>query len=179
MRFTGGLSETACGWGSTLKATAALRAALPGLLATLETRVLLDAPCGDLNWISQVDLTGVAYVGIDADPERLATARARRPDLDLRQRDILMDDLPAADTILCRDFLQHLPNSQAHGVLANFTATGARWLLATSHDVALNRDIAEVGDFRPLNLQAFPFDLGAPAFALPDCDGRILGAWRV
>lgn len=179
MKFTGGLPETPCGWGSTLRATERLRTELPALLARLGTHVLLDAPCGDLNWLSRVELAGVAYIGIDTSPENLAAARARCSFADLRCLDILADDLPAADTILCRDFLQHLPNAMARAVLARFAATGARWLLATSHDVAVNRDIAELGDFRPLNLAVEPFDLGEPVASIPDCEGRILGAWAL
>lgn len=180
MRFTGGLPETACGWGSTLAATEGLRKELPGLLERLGARVLLDAPCGDLNWMSQVQLGEISCIGVDREGDHLRRAGDRRPDWDFCWVDILTGPLPTGqDTILCRDFLQHLPDHLVLQVLANFAATGARWLLATSHDVAINRDIETVGDFRPLNLQAAPFDLGPPVEAIPDCDGRILGVWAL
>jgi hypothetical protein len=179
VRFTGGLPETACGYGSTLRATETVRAQLPGLLARLGTEVLLDAPCGDLNWISQVDLSGICYIGIDTSDANLAAARARSPSLLFGKVDIVTGVLPMADTVLCRDFLQHLPTAMAQQALGNIIASGAEWLIATSHDAAENDDIPEPGGFRPLNLQIAPFNLGAPIEALPDGAGRILGVWRL
>lgn len=178
MRFTGGLPETACGYGSTLEATESLRDSLPGLLARLGVRVLLDAPCGDLNWISQVDL-GVTYIGVDASDENLNAARAKAPGLPTARADIIIDRLPNADAVLCRDFLQHLPTALAELTLQNIMATGAKYLLATSHEAKRNADIEAVGGFRPLNLSLEPFELGEPIEVIADGPGRILGVWAL
>lgn len=179
MRFSGGLPETPCGYGSTMRATKGLRAGLVALLSRLGTKVLLDAPCGDLNWISTVDFGRIEYIGVDVSEENLEAARKRAPDRDIRRVDIVAGSLPPADTVLCRDFLQHLPTTMAQQALANIAATGAKWLLATSHDVETNADIAEPGGFRPLNLRAAPFDLGSPEHVLEDGMGRIIGAWAL
>ena len=48
--------ESKSGGSSTLSATAAIRAALPRLLSDLGVAVLIDAPCGDFNWMRHVDL---------------------------------------------------------------------------------------------------------------------------
>jgi hypothetical protein len=177
VKFTGGLPETACGYGSTLRATEGLRAALPALLARLGTEVLLDAPCGDLNWMSRVDLSGVVYIGVDTSDENLRVARTRAPDVAVGKKDIVAGPLPQVDTVLCRDFLQHLPTAMAQQALENIAATGAKWLLATSHDVEINEDIAEPGGFRPLNLSIAPFEMGAPVEVIDDGPGRIVGVW--
>jgi hypothetical protein len=178
MKFTGGLPETACGYGSTLRATETVRAELPGLLRRLGIRTLLDAPCGDLNWISTIDL-GVTYIGADVSDMNIAAARRRAPHLPVARLDILNEALPRVDAVLCRDFLQHLPNAEARRALANITATGAKWLIATSHDADANADIEAVGSFRPLNLKIAPLDLGEPSEAIEDGPGRILGAWAL
>jgi SAM-dependent methyltransferase len=138
--------------------------------------VLLDAPCGDLNWISTLDLGGVTYIGVDTSEANLSRARENAV-LDVRRADIVDGRLPEADTVLCRDFLQHLPNAMAQRALDNLASTGARWLLATSFDNEANADIADVGGFLPLNLTAPPFDLGEPQEAIPDGPGRIVGVW--
>jgi hypothetical protein len=49
-RWGGG--ETVSGPGSTLERTAKLRRELPILLEEIGARTLLDAPCGDFNWIT-------------------------------------------------------------------------------------------------------------------------------
>jgi SAM-dependent methyltransferase len=175
VRFTGGLPETPCGAGSTIKNTASIRAVLPGLLRELGVRRLLDAPCGDCNWISQVDL-GVEYIGCDYNPEHIERAKQVMSGQIVR-RDIVAEALPSADLMLCRDFHQHLPNEMVLQAIDNFCRSGIWWLLATSHSSEVNEDITEVGGFRPINLSVAPFSFGFPVKQIPDA-GRILGLWH-
>lgn len=153
--------------------TAGLRTALPALLSELGVKRLLDAPCGDCNWISTVDLP--EYIGCDIDEDNLAAAKARG--MNVIRRDVVNDPLPHADLMLCRDFHQHLPNAIVTKALAGFKRSGIRWLLATSHDAAENED-CELGGFRPINLTARPFSLPPPERQIEDGRGRILGLWR-
>jgi hypothetical protein len=60
--------ESRSGHGSELGGTESLRQYLPELLRRLEVRTFLDAPCGDWNWMSHVDLAGVRYIGVDVVP---------------------------------------------------------------------------------------------------------------
>lgn len=188
MMFSGGLPETACGVGSTLALTTSIRAWLPVLFRELGVRVLLDAPCGDMNWMVQTDLAGIDYVGCDYDRDHLATARSRISDPPayaplsrrLIELDVVRDPLPAADLMLCREFMQHLPNAMVEAVLSNFLTGGSPWLLATSHDNAANADITDAGMFRPLNMMLKPFQLPSPRQCVEDQpgSGRILGLWH-
>jgi hypothetical protein len=172
MHFVGGLPETRCGGGSTIGATENVRAALPELLRDLGVKTMLDAPCGDLNWISKVDL-GVNYIGMDYDPSHIKGKPGH-----LIVGDIVKDPLPAADLMLCRDFLQHLPHWQVELVFRNVRLSNIDWLLATSHQNIENSDIQRAGDFRPLNLMARPFSFPAPAWQIGDGANRILGLWH-
>lgn len=179
MRFTGGLPETACGRGSTLASTAHLRATLPPVLARLQVDVLLDAPCGDCNWISKVDLGSIRYIGVDASPEHVASACRNFPGAYLRCINILSARLlPLADAVLCRDFLQHLPNVSVLVALRALLTTGARWFLLTSHTAERNPDIV-LGGFRPLDLTKPPVSFEVPAESIedPPGSGRIIGVW--
>lgn len=181
--FTGGRPETPCGAGSTLTMTAYLRERLPGVLSSLSVMKLLDAPCGDLNWMQETDLAGIDYIGCDID--HLTTARANASGFNaytvrLLEIDIINGTLPRADAILCRDFMQHLPNGMVFQTLENFQRTGAEWLLMTSHLNETNEDIDKPGDFRPLNMTAAPFNLPEPAMTIADPPGsnRIIGVWH-
>jgi hypothetical protein len=186
MPFTAGLPETGCGAGSTLSFTAGIREELPRLLREFEVRTLLDAPCGDFNWMSRTDLSDVDYIGADYDQVHCDWTRARESDPSrFRPRskkvvklDIFRDLLPPADLMLCRDFLQHLPNYLVSVVLNNFRTSGISWLLATSHNNEQNADIEKSGMFRPLNLMIAPFNLPSPHRSIADGDGRILGLWH-
>lgn len=173
-RFSGGLPDTLCGTGSTLDATKELREALPSLLATLGVQVLFDAPCGDMYWISHVDLGNVAYIGADNSDEMLTAARKRNKTAVLRKMDIVADALPPADAMLCRDFHQHLPSYMVDAALANFARSDIKWLLATRHPDAPEADIDVPGSFRPIDLVSW---LGSPCVEIPDA-GRTLAVWR-
>lgn len=183
MIFTSGLPETTCGKGSMLGETVHLRAEFGKLLQQLDVKTLVDAPCGDLNWMSQNDLSGIDYVGIDVDAGRLAEAERHAIDfaagsIRLIQADILKDPLPPGDAMLCRDFFQHISTPMVMRVLAAFLSSNIPWLLATSHDVETNEEIDRIGGFRRLNLFAEPFSFTATyQIGDPPNSGRILGAW--
>jgi hypothetical protein len=177
-RLWGG-GESASGIGSTLAATETVRRELPPLLSRLGVRMLLDAPCGDFNWMSAVDLGGVRYVGVDIVPELVEQNRARFG-LEFLCANIARDPLPRADLVLCRDCLIHLPYRSARAALDNFRRSGAAYLLTTHYPGAPNRDIL-TGQWRPLDLEGPPFNLPPPLQLIPEGadSGRFLGLWRL
>jgi hypothetical protein len=164
MIFVNGLPETACGAGSTMVATKNLRATLPVLLRRLGISSMVDAPCGDFNWMAATNLAGIDYTGCDSSADHIATAHIKAEQRKRRARsvrfiemDIVTGELPQADLLFCRDFLQHLPNDMALAALRNFVRSGSKWLLITSHQCRRTDDIADAGQFRPLNLKNPPW----------------------
>src|SRR5688572_25453055 len=101
--------ESVSGRGSTLARTQVIKSYLPLLLQELHAETLLDAACGDFNWMRYTDLGPVRYVGVDVVPDLIE--RNRRLYEDNRRTfaalDIAKDPLPHADVILCRDCLIH------------------------------------------------------------------------
>lgn len=179
-----GSDETISGAGSSLELSASLRPALPGLLTELNAASLLDAGCGDFNWMKLVDLTAIRYIGVDVVEPLIARNNQiyGSPDRTFLCADITKDRLPPADVVLCRHCLIHLSNRQVRMALRNFNAAGAKYLLATtSPEVTQNVDTWP-GSFRLLNLERPPFNLGKPLRMLHD-SGRNersaeLGLWR-
>lgn len=159
-----GSSESLSGGGSTLWSTRQIRIDLPILFKKLGIKTLLDAPCGDLNWISTMDLNGINYIGADIVPALIANSRKKHPDRDLRVLNIVSDPLPSADLILCRDCLGHLCFTEIFLALHNMIRSGSRYLLTTHFAVTVtdkNRDI-RTGGWRPINLEKEPFHLPPP-----------------
>lgn len=162
-----GSQESRSGVGSTLAETAVLRRKIVELLLALRANTLLDVPCGDFHWLSEVDLP-VAYTGADiveaiveSNQQRYASPQRTFLHLDLTRTNP-SDPLPGADVVLCRDCLVHLSYANIHKALANVRASGSRYLLMTHFpEVENNRDIAD-GDWRPLNFQLAPFHLPPP-----------------
>ena len=73
--FNGG--ESRSGKGSRREQTAELQRELPALLRELNVREFLDAPCGDCNWIGELDWKAVRYTGADVVPALIEANRAR------------------------------------------------------------------------------------------------------
>ena len=127
--------ETRSGPRATLEATAHLRPALGRWLKDQGVRRLVDAGCGDFNWMRLVDLAGLdLYVGYDLAPELIA----RNQQLYEHHRgrlfsvgDIVRTPLVACDAVLCRDVLGDLSRADARLAIDNFIASGAQWLLAS------------------------------------------------
>lgn len=181
--------ESHSGQGSSLDQTARLRDALPALLRRHGVRALLDAPCGDCHWISQVSLPGVSYTGGDLLPEIVERNRARFADTGRQflQLDLTSSSLPSADLLLCRDALVHLSFADIGAALRNLRSASIRLLLTTTFPAeSVNQEIT-TGDWRPLNLERAPFGFPAPIELLNEgCtegDGQFadksLGLWRV
>lgn len=176
-----GAATSVSGLGSEDPATAAIREELPVLLRRLGARSLLDAPCGDAGWIGRSKLD-VDYTGIDIVPSLIAanSARVARGELAGRFRvaDITRDALPQADLILCRDCLVHLSFANIARAVANFCASGARFLLATTFpEWDGNRD-CEDGDWRALNMAKPPFNWPAPRELISERCEEGAGGWR-
>jgi hypothetical protein len=142
---------------------------------------LLDAPCGDAGWINQADL-GVRYLGIDIVPSLISSlcARAGAGEIrgDYRLADITADPLPQCDAILCRDALVHLSFAHIERAIANFRASGATWLIATTFPEWQTNADCEDGDWRALNFERAPFNWGTPVELLNENCREAGGGWR-
>jgi glycosyltransferase involved in cell wall biosynthesis len=158
-----GGSESISGPGSGLAQTEVIRAAIPQLLDELGCRAILDAPCGDFRWLSQVRLPA-EYWGCDIVEGLVASNTAKFGSERIRffRADVSRDTLPHVDLILCRDCLVHLPDDVVRRVLGNFVRSGSRYLLTTTFPDRDRNDPIAAGEWRPLNLQRPPFNLPPP-----------------
>lgn len=127
-------------------------------------RTLLDAPCGDMNWMRELlkDLN-VHYIGADVVP---ALINQHKNDSQINKRgkfillDLTSDRLPSADLMLARDFLFHLSFKDTLRFLRNFAASDIPYLLTTSHinkGKFENRDI-KTGHHRYMDLFKPPYN---------------------
>src|ERR1043165_4278950 len=173
--------ESRSGAGSELENTRVLRQRLPLLLSELGIGTILDAGCGDFNWMKCVHLP-CRYIGVDvvstiiAENKRSFQSKCR----EFECVDITEDRLPEADLVLCRLCFQHLSNQLVMKAIENFRSTRAAWLLATTFSWPENRDIAP-GGFRYINLCASPFNFPEPIKTIyenpaPHCSVA-LGLW--
>lgn len=190
-----GNDESISGSGSTLDATELIREQLPSLFKEFGFRSLLDAPCGDFNWMKETNLDLDAYWGMDIVPDIVARNRQRfgNDRVKFLTGNLIKDPLPKVDVVLCRDCFNHLDFASIRSALLNFHRSGAGYVLLTT-DISFG-DVLEdivVGRSRTLNLQAAPIALPPPVRLLldgpraraaatcgPDAAwGRRLGLWK-
>jgi hypothetical protein len=175
--------ESVSGRGSTLERTTIIRSQLPLLLQELQAEILLDAACGDFNWMQHTDLGATAYVGVDVVPELVLRIRSlyETPRRSFQVIDISRDRLPTADVILCRDCLIHLSFRRILETIHNFKRSRATYLLCTTHtSVRENTDCPDAG-WRSVNLQMPPFNFPPPLKQIVEDErsGKCLGVWRL
>ncbi len=183
--------DSRSGRGSGFVQTEKIRETLPALVKELGVRSLLDLPCGDFYWMSNVALELDTYIGADIVEELIMTNTQAFGD-DKRTfivRDVTKDTLPNVDLILCRDCFVHLSFEDIQQAISRINNSGARYLLTTTFvDRATNRNI-RTGQWRPLNLEKPPFSFGTPLRLInegcteKDKDGtyadKSLGLWRL
>jgi hypothetical protein len=180
--------ERVSGNGSDLVQTATIRRELANLIAELNIRALLDAPCGDFNWMRHVPMDLGQYIGADIVPQLIA-ANAERyagPNRRFVGLDICRDQPPKVDLILCRDCLVHLPLELGVAALNNFIGSGADYLLTTTYPglIRANKQLMVTGNWRPLDLCLPPFGLPRPIRVIrehctekDDFPEKSLGLW--
>ena len=154
--------ESLSGVGSTLVQTSKIRKKLPILLSDFNITSIIDAPCGDLNWMIEIinDYQG-KYLGIDIVHPLIKDLSRRYANdrISFESHDLLSVVLPPADLLITRDFLFHLSFEDINKFLINFKKSDIKYLLTTSHHLDhchVNKDI-KTGDFRTIDLFKKPF----------------------
>lgn len=181
-------AESRSGPGSELSVTAVFRGELTEWLEKHkhEVNTLLDAPCGDFNWMRQVPMPeGMKYIGGDIVASMIAELKEKetRSDRQFMELDIVKDLLPAADVWLCRDVLFHLPYAMGATACRQFLESDTRYFLSTTFPaLKTNNEDIKIGWYRPINLALAPYSLGLPEQLLLDPDEagnvRYVGVWR-
>lgn len=183
-----GSDETLSGVGSADNDTQQLTHKISALLKKLKIKSIIDAPCGDFNWLSSLSFEGIQYCGLDILNDMIDALNQQyynHPSIQFKHSDITKGPLPKADLILCRDCLVHFSNDDIKKTIQNFKQSGARYLLTTAFPKTKSNKEIVTGDWQPLNLQAEPFCFPKPLELITeDCqqnDGlyqdKSLGLW--
>jgi len=162
-----GDSESVSGPGSTAKYTANLRALLPELLIKYEIKSVFDAPCGDMNWMSELlPKICVRYMGGDIVKSLIESNKEKfgNTTTSFICMNLVSDTFPTADLMICRDCLFHMSYGDTLHVLENYVRAEIPYLLVTTHKVEKsfrNQNIA-TGDFRLMDIFTEPYFFPQP-----------------
>src|SRR5688572_11617718 len=148
------------GSGSTLEITREYRAYLEDFIRKHRVRSVVDAGCGDWTFSSTIDWGGASYLGVDIASDVIEANRRKyeKRNVTFQVGDITAD-LPAADLLISKDVLQHLPDALVDNFIRNNLKKGKyKWVLLTNDRGRGNPDIVP-GGYRALDLAAAPFNV--------------------
>lgn len=118
---------------------------------------MLDVPCGDFNWMQDVEFPiGFDYVGADIVSQLIEDNQEKYPDVLFRQYDLVSDEPSHGfDLIFCRDLLGHLSHIDTVAAITNIRRSKPRYLIATTFPNAEKNPHIKTGQWRPINLEHY------------------------
>lgn len=183
-------TESVSGSGSELAQTEKVRAALPQLFQDYQIQTVADIPCGDFNWMKNVDLSVLQhYIGGDI----VAPLIQHNKNIYTTKKitfeiiDLTKDSLPEVDLLIVRDCWVHLSFEHIKKCMQNIQKSKITYLLATTFpQQKYNTDIV-TGSWRPINLLEKPFCFPPPLLLIQEgsseSDGEFydksLGLWKI
>jgi len=179
--------DSRSGSGSTERNTVEVRAVLPRWLSDLGAKTLLDVPCGDFNWLQQVELGVDHYIGADIVQELIDVNQQRYGSSQRRfvQLDICRSDLPQADVVLCRDCLVHFSERAVLEAIRNLIRSRSTYLITTTFPHQTHNTNIVTGYWQPINLQRPPYSFPPPLKLIIEGGGggqrltKSLGLWTI
>jgi SAM-dependent methyltransferase len=161
-----------CGWGaneegvgfsgagSTLLNTADYVVFLEEFMRINQIKTVVDAGCGDWTFSKEVNWGDVKYLGIDVVKSVIDEdiQKYGSDNIQFECLDILRFELPSADLLICKDVLMHLSNRDIIFFLKSTKKFKHCLFTNNLGQENQNKDI-ERGQFRPLDLTKFPFNL--------------------
>jgi SAM-dependent methyltransferase len=162
--------ETVSGPGSTLSGTAPLRQRLEDTFRLLCIRSIVDAGCGDMNWMRRIAYPFEKYIGIDVVGALVGKLRNEKFSAvyHFQTGNIATDILPKADAILCRDCLVHLPFAAIMETSRLWKLAGFRFVFVTTFPGRTENLDCEIAGWRPLNMEIAPFNWPKPLLMISE-----------
>ena len=167
--------ESRSGTGSSLKKTKSLRKVLPELFKDYSINSILDIPCGDFNWMREVNLKSISYIGADIVEEinQNNIKKYLAENKKFVKMDILKDNLPKVDLIFCRDLFIHFSYEDIFKAVAYIKKSGSKFLLTTSFMAEKKNRNCSTGGWHPINLLIKPFSFPNPLKIIDEEDDEV------
>lgn len=190
------------GIGSMLENTVNMRLTLGTVVEYLkqtlkkDTIRLLDAPCGDMTWMSVFlkERNDVEYTGYDIIPQNIAMNKANFSAEPWRflQFDLLKDKISEEfDLILNRHVNIHLSLKDSIQMYKNILQSGSKYLLTTTFpdlpkndDLHYSKDKVSGRSYHPVNTELYPLHFPRPVCLNVDSreggrSDQYIGMWRL
>ena len=165
------------GPGSDADRTIAFRSLVERFLRNKNIQSVVDLGCGDWSYSRLIDWGGIKYTGIDVVGSVIENNKLKyaKNNISFLCLDAAHQDIPAADLIIVKEVLQHLPNKDVQSILSKVHSYSyAIFVNDISHHIRgnwrqlwrwrqicrTNTDI-DPGGYRLLSLREPPFSINA------------------
>ncbi len=173
--------ESKSGYGSEKSNTINIKKGIINIINDNKVKKILDAPCGDFNWIKDILTDDLEYIGADIVKDLINenSKKYQKRNIEFLELDITTDPLPKADLMICRDCLIHLSFKKIKLFFNNFKKSDIKFLLLTSYKLKdsqkkiINLDIPD-GEFREIDMSEHPFSLPKPISEIQDKDEQTI-----
>ena len=169
--------ESKSGYGSEKMNTINIKKSIIDIIHNNNIKTILDAPCGDFNWIDDILSDDLQYIGADIVKDLINKNLKdyKKRNINFTELDITRDSLPNADLMICRDCLIHLSFEKIRLFFNNFKKSNIKFIMLTSYRFKdsqkniINIDIPD-GEFREIDMSEPPFSLPKPIMEIQDKD---------
>ena len=113
--------ESVSGSGSNSNQTQKVVSLISNILKKLEVKTFLDVPCGDFHWMQKVELGNISYIGGDIVENIIDenNKNYKSEKISFKVLNLISDELPECDLLLCRDCFVHLSNNNVLEAMKN------------------------------------------------------------
>lgn len=162
--------ESISGPGSDYEQTKYLIPELQNLIGKLGVKKIFDAPCGDFNWMKNIDMQGLSYTGADIVKPLIIknNKRYKAKNISFVHFNLIKDNIPKSDLVIIRDCLVHLPNENIFDIIHNVKSSGSKYLLTTHFTWEKHKNNYDIkpGQWRRINLTQTPFYFPFPEYII-------------
>ena len=173
--------ESSSGHGSSIYNTKNTLKTLNNVIDKYNIKIILDLPCGDMNWISKLDLSKIKYTGMDISNDLILYNKNKYKNLNFKKHDIIVSPIKQQyDLILCRDLLFHLSIDEVKSCINNMKKSNSTYILTTTFPKSNKNSELSSLSFAEINLQKDPFNFPNPTELFPEVEkGKYLGLWKL
>lgn len=157
-----------CGPGSNIHNVSETLEIINRTIKNRNIKSILDLGCGDWEWMRYVDMQNATYVGWDADETMIQNNRDSFENDSVRfeVKDILTNELPKVDLIICRDVLFHIKICLGKELVQKIKKSCNFFISTSFRHVPKNTDIKPYDNvhsrdwgYYNINLNIEPFNL--------------------
>lgn len=133
--LTNNLIETHSGPGSLLRNTDNLIINLEKFIKENNIKTIIDAPCGDFNYMKEINLDNTFYKGYDISELAIELCKKYEKDnIKFNVFDITFQKLDYADLIICKDLFIHLSFNDINKILKNIIDSKCKFFAVSRYD---------------------------------------------